>query len=141
MDYQKLIETRNKQNKFDHNVGIEITEIRKGYARGKVDIGEKHINFIGSVHGGLSFSLADTVGGAAAVSHGELVTTVSANINFLAPAIGVEKLAAEATEVKHGRNISVYDVRVFDENERMIAQGNFSYYSMKIPVDTELYDL
>jgi len=137
MDYDKLIQMRIDKNKFDRYVNIQVTEIREGYAKGEIDIAEKHMNIIQSVHGGCIFSLADTVAGSAAVSHGEYMTTVSANINYLSPAMGVEKLIAEATEVKYGRNISVYDVSISDEKGKLIARGSFSYYNLKVSIESQ----
>jgi len=136
MDFEKLLETRNLKNKFDRHVGIQITKMQVGYAKGEINIADHHVNIIRSVHGGCIFSLADTVAGSAAVSHGELVTTVSANINYLSPAIGVKKLAAEAVEIKYGKNISVYDVSISDENEKLIAKGTFSYYNLKTSAES-----
>jgi len=112
--------------------------MRVGYAKGEISIADHHMNIIRSVHGGCTFSLADTVAGSAAVSHGELVTTVSANINYLSPAIGVKKLVAEAVEIKYGKNVSVYDVSISDENGKLIAKGTFSYYNLKTPVESIL---
>ncbi len=126
MDFEKLKEIRNMG--FIKEVGFTTTEIREGYAKGEVELSEKHGNPIGSVHGGVLFSIADNVGGSAATSRGRYVTTVSGNINYLRPAIGCKKLVGESKEIKTGKNICVYDVTITDENGTEIAVARMTYY-------------
>ncbi len=126
MDFEKLKEIRNKG--FINEIGFDTTEIREGYARGEVTLAPKHGNPIGSIHGGVIFTIADTIGGAAATSRGRYVTTLSGNINYLRPAIGSKKLFAESSEVKIGKNVCVYDVMITDDTGREIARATMTYY-------------
>lgn len=91
MDYEKLRELRNKQNRFGDLAGVRIVEIREGYARTELEVKPEFLNPIGSVHGGCLFTMADITGGSAAVSHGEQVTTADADIRYLRPGINVKK--------------------------------------------------
>ncbi len=129
MDFERLKEIRNTG--FIKNVGFETTEIQEGYARGEIVLEEKHGNPIGSVHGGLIFTIADTVGGAAATSYGQFVTTVSGNINFLRPAMNCKKLIGESREIKRGKKMCVYDVMIRDETGREIALATMTYYYLE----------
>ncbi|MCD8216565.1 MAG: PaaI family thioesterase [Clostridiales bacterium] len=133
MDFEKLKEIRNTG--FIKEIGFETTEIREGYARGEVTLAPKHGNPIGSIHGGVIFTIADTIGGAAATSRGRFVTTLSGNINYLRPAIGSKKLFAESAEIKVGKNVCVYDVMITDDTGRKIARATMTYYYLK---DVEL---
>lgn len=66
-------------------------------------------------HAGLTFALADTAGGYAALSlmpEGREVMTVEAKINLLAPARG-EKLIARGEVVRAGRRLTVVRAEVF----------------------------
>ncbi|MCD8150196.1 MAG: PaaI family thioesterase [Clostridiales bacterium] len=129
MDFEKLKEIRNTG--FIKEIGFETTEIREGYARGEVVLKPKHGNPIGSIHGGVIFTIADTIGGAAATSRGRFVTTLSGNINYLRPAIGSKKLIAESAEIKVGKNVCVYDVMITDDTGREIARATMTYYYLK----------
>ncbi|MCC8152528.1 MAG: PaaI family thioesterase [Lachnospiraceae bacterium] len=129
MDFEKLKEIRNTG--FIKEIGFETTEIREGYARGEVTLAPKHGNPIGSIHGGVIFTIADTIGGAAATSRGRFVTTLSGNINYLRPAIGSKKLFAESSEIKVGKNVCVYDVMITDDTGREIARATMTYYYLK----------
>ncbi len=126
MDYEKLINQRAVG--FSRDTGITTLEIREGYARGEIVLEEKHYNPRGSIHGGVLFTLADSIGGAAAASRGRYCTTVSGDIHFLRPAIDSKKLIAEAKEVKAGKNICVYEVMITDETGRELAVSTLTFY-------------
>lgn len=135
MDYEKLRQFRNKNNNFAQYLGIEITEIGLGYACAKMPIREEHRNIIGSVHGGCLFSIADAVGCAAASSHGFHITTLNNNFNFLSPGLNINMIYATTREIKHGKNVLVYDVSVTDENNVLLAEGIFSFMSLNKPIE------
>ena len=61
VDYEKLKQARNMG--FIKHIGVETVELREGYAKGEIVLDESHANPIGSTHGGVLFTLVDTVGG------------------------------------------------------------------------------
>ncbi len=125
MDYVKLIEKRYVG--FVKEVGYKTLEMREGYARGELELTEKHGNPIGSIHGGVLFTIADNTGGAAATSRGRYVTTLSGEIHYLRPAIGCKKLIGESREIKTGKRICVYEVMITDETGRELAIATMTY--------------
>ena len=135
VDLDKLMEIRNKG--LIKELGIEITECRPGYAKGQIEIGPKHMNPIGSVHGGVLFSLCDTVGGTAGTSYGQALTTVNGSIDYLRPTIGATRLVAESLELKKGKKICVYDVNVYDQDGRIVARGTMTYMYLEKVADKE----
>ena len=131
MDYEKLRERRNEKNAFGNLVGVKIVEIREGYARTELEVRPELMNPVNSVHGGVLFTMIDITGGSAAVSHGENVTTVDADIRYLRPGIGVNKLVCEAEEIKRGRQLLVYRVDVKDEKGNILTAGTVTYMSLR----------
>ena len=130
MDYLKLLNERNLNNKYAGLLGMTILDISEGYAKGKLVVNPELYNPIGSIHGGCLFSLADSIGGAAAYSHGKPITTVSGSINYLRAAIDTKEIIAIAKEVKYGKRIMVYDVELFDDQGELLAKCSFTYYSL-----------
>lgn len=126
----KLLAVREAQGFINH-VGIEYIDYREGYAAGKLDIKPNLLNPFGSVHGGCIFTLADTIGGTAAMTRGNYVTTLSSSVQFLHPAQNTAFLVAEASEVKNGKTISVYDVVIRDDKQKDIAKVTLSYYKLQ----------
>ncbi|MGN0159115.1 MAG: PaaI family thioesterase [Brotaphodocola sp.] len=137
MTCEEILKYRNENNEFASFLGIVTTEMTPGYAKGEMHLTEHHINAVGSVHGGAIFALADTIGGAAAASHGTRITTVSGDFHYLSAAIGSKKLIGVAREIKYGKRIRVYDVEIQDEQDRLIAKGMFSYYNLGTPWTNE----
>lgn len=135
MDFDRLKDIRNMG--FIKEVGFEF-EIQEGYAKGMLKLQPKHMNPIGSVHGGVLFTMADTVGGTAATSRGRYVTTVSGNINFLRPAMNCEYIIGESREIKIGKKMCVYEVMITDERGKEIAIATMTYYYLKEITDEDL---
>lgn len=126
MDFEKLKELRNVG--FNKAVGVVMTEISEGYAKAEIEIGPQHINPIGSVHGGVLFTIADITAGAAATSRGRYMTTMSSNMNFLRPAINCKKLYGETREIKLGKQVCVYEVTITDDAGREIAIATVTFH-------------
>lgn len=135
IDYEKIAQERNMQNGFINRIGFKVTAIGKLYAKGEIDLGEMHANPIGSIHGGVIFSMADTVGGVAATTAGSYCTTVNGNINYLNAAMNCKKLIGEAKPVKIGKTLAVIEVMIRNENGKDIACATMTYYYLrdKIP--------
>ena len=130
MDLQKLAEFRNENNPYAALLGIRVEEIGPGTARAVVPLKEKHLNPAGVPHGGVYFSLADTACGSAMASHGYYAVTISTSYEFLRSGRPGDTLTAVATEVKGGRTICVYDVRITDQAGTLLGTGTFTFYKL-----------
>ena len=112
-------------------LGIEIIEISSGYAKAKMKVTKEICNPYNSVHGGCLFSLADITAGYAACAYGHYVSTVSGNMNYIKPAMNTEYIYCIGQVVRQGKQISVYNVELFDINySPALAVANVSI-SMK----------
>jgi acyl-CoA thioesterase len=131
MKFEKYKEKINNDKNFIGKVGIECDICEDGHAIGKVKLDESNVNPYGTAHGGCIFSLADTIGGMAAMTRGYYVCTVSSSIEYLNAGAGTEYLHAEAIEIKDGRTISVYDVLIRDDQGNLIAKSTLNYYKLK----------
>ena len=129
MDFEKMKELRNVG--FIKDVGMRITELSEGYAKSELVLGPKHRNPIGSVHGGVLFTIADTTAGTAATSRGRYVTTMNTSMNFLRPAIHSTKLVGESREIKVGKRVCIYDVMITDEDGREIALATITFHYLE----------
>ena len=133
--YQKMVEYRNRHNRFAVENGIVITLIREGYAEVELEVQPHHMNPIGSVHGGCLFTLADACCISAATSYGMKVTTMDSNLHFLRPAINSKKLSARGQVIKHGRQVSVVQTDIYEQDEVQIATGIFTCMSIGQPLE------
>ncbi|SDQ21675.1 PaaI family thioesterase [Natronobacterium texcoconense] len=99
---------------FASLLGIEITECADGHAEGRLEMTEE-LSWNEEelmAHGGVTFTLADTVGGAALVSEvDQPVPTIDMRIDYLSAGTG--DLYAEADVVRCGGDVGVVDVDVY----------------------------
>ncbi len=99
---------------FASLLGIEVTACADGHAEGRVEMREE-LSWNADrlvAHGGVTFTLADTVGGAALVSLVDRpVPTIDMRIDYLAAGTG--DLRAEADVVRRGGDVGTVDVSVF----------------------------
>jgi acyl-CoA thioesterase len=104
-------------------LGIEVDEVREGYARCSLTIKPEYLNAADRAHGAIIYSIADQAFAVGSNSMGSLALALSFTINYLGPAIDGEKVFSEATPVNVSRKISVWNVTVRGSGDRIIATG------------------
>ncbi|PSQ20465.1 thioesterase [Halobacteriales archaeon QS_8_65_32] len=113
---------------FADLLGIDVTEAAEGHAEGHVPMRPElswNENQL-MAHGGVTFTLADTVGGAALVSlTDQPVPTVDMRIDYLEAGTG--DLHAEADVLRRGGSVGVVSVQVTDEEGTPVADARGVY--------------
>lgn len=112
---------RLEKDAFARLLGIEITEIKPGYASATLKVTPDLLNGEGLTHGGAIFGLADLVFAAASNSHGTLALALNVNISFLKATRAGAVLTAVAREESLTRKTGLYRLEVGDENGELIA--------------------
>lgn len=135
MDHKKLIAYRNTCNPFAQQLGIVVEDIGPGYARAVKTITAQDLNPTSNVHGGVYFTMADVAAGSASASSGWMAVTLDASYHFLRPAGLGDTLTAQAQEVRGGRTVSVFDVRITDQREVLLGTGTFTFYRIDQPIE------
>lgn len=130
MDYDKLKDARNAGGNFSAFLGMETTKIERGYAEGHLKIKNEYLNPYGIVHGGVLFSLMDTIGGSCAISLGNKVVTVDASIQYLNAAANTTDLYAYAKALKEGRRLQYVEVKICDKFNNLLCKGLLTYYNV-----------
>ena len=97
---------------FAQSLGIELRQAGPGHATVALRLKASHINFNGTCHGGVTFSLADTAFGLASNSHGLIAAGIDAHITYQNPAREGDTLVARAIEVSKSTKLAVYRVDI-----------------------------
>lgn len=109
---------------FCQFLGIALDEIRPGYARLSMTVTAAMLNFHGTGHGGMVYTLADAAHAAASNSHGDPAVAVHLGFHYLAPARAGQRLVAEASEESRSGRTGLYHLVVRDAaNGEMLAAG------------------
>jgi uncharacterized protein (TIGR00369 family) len=107
-------------------IGFEVPEAADGKALVTLQAGSKHLNPMGTMHGGILCDIADAAMGiafATTLAPEESFTTVELKINFLRP-VRDEFLRAEGVVVQRGRTVGYTESSIFNQNGRLIAKAN-----------------
>ena len=127
-----------KNDRFADNVGIELTEVKKGYSRAQLKITDEHLNAGGRTQGGVLFTLADLALAAAANSDGTLAFSLSSNINFLRASTTGDILYAEARERYTGRSTGCYQIDITNQRGELVATFESSVFRKSDPLPFQL---
>jgi phenylacetic acid degradation protein PaaD len=111
-------------------LGMEIVEIRPGYATLAMKVRPDMVNGQRIAHGGFIFTLADSAFAFACNSHNERVVAAQGQITFIKPGKLGDRLVATAREISRSGRSGIYDVRVTN-GDAVIAE--FRGHSRVIP--------
>jgi uncharacterized protein (TIGR00369 family) len=110
---------------FPSLVGMTLTAIEPGRARMEMTVDARHTNPMGTLHGGVPCTLADSAMGlayAATLAEGESFTTLDLKINFLRP-FWSGRLIADGIVVQRGRTVGLTECSITDDQGRLIARA------------------
>lgn len=110
-----------EKDAFSQWLGIEIVKISAGYAKIKMTTRSEMVNGFGIVHGGITFSLADSAFAFACNSQGRHAVSIDTSISHLQKTGVGETLFAEAKEENLSHKIGLYRVEVTNEKGEVIA--------------------
>ena len=124
-----------KRDRFAVLAGCELLEIREGYARARMTVEEHHLNGGDFCQGGAIFTLADLAFAAAVNSHLVLTVSTSSNITYFRSVPLGATVYAEARELVDHHRMPYAEVRITDEQGRLVAiftSGGYRKSDMKL---------
>ena len=110
-----------QQDLFSLWLGIEVLEIKEGFSKIKMLIRAEMINGLGIVHGGITFSLADSCFAFACNNRNILSVALDTSINFIKPVHVGDTLVAKATEMHNGKSTGLYHVAITNQKGHVVA--------------------
>ena len=120
---------------FRHALNFELLESREGYVKLEMEVLEAYVNRIGSLHGGLLYTLADSACGAAVLTYGNKATTLNGSIDYLKPGIGCKTIYAEARVIKHGHHVSATECEIRTEKGELLCTAHMSFFDLGVKAD------
>jgi len=123
-----------RRDPYANTLGIEVLEIREGYAKASLTVGENMLNFHGVAHGGLIASLVDVAFAAASNSRNRKAVALTLSISYRRPATAGETLVAEAFEESLGERTALYRIAVKNSRGDLVASCQGLVYRMDEPV-------
>ena len=90
---------------FSKDIGLEVMEVSEGYCKGRIALHKRHMNPLNTVHGGVFFTLADTICGIAAAASGYGGPTVQGDMDYMRAVRGKE-IVCTAKVTKTGKTLT-----------------------------------
>ncbi len=130
---EALIAKMQEESPFWTLLGLELADVKKGWARVRLPFAKKLVHPLGIAHGGAVFSAADSAVAMALiglVEKDETFTTVEMKINYLRP-FDEGEITAEAKIIYKGGRTALGDVEVRNAGGILIAKGLATYMILK----------
>ena len=110
---------------FLKTLSVSVRDIAEKHAEMTVTIDERHLNYMGTVHGGLISALVDTVCffPKPLIPSGLKLTTVDLNVSYVKPALKGDTLVARSELLHLGRRTARLSVKVTDQDHGLVAYG------------------
>ncbi len=124
-EYIQVISHTVNQSPYFSLLSMKIKDLEWGSSVLEVELGEKHLQPFGYVHGGVIASVMDATAFWAVfpqVEDGMGLTTVEIKVNYLAP-VQRGKLVAKGRCIKLGRTLALGDATIYDGKGNLIAHG------------------
>ncbi len=124
-----IFETMKTHSPYWKLLGIELVDVKKGWAKVRLPFDKKLVHPLGIAHGGAIFSPADSAVAMALigmVEKDETFLTIEMKINYLAPFTNGE-IIAEARIIHKGRNTALGDITVKNGNGELVAKALATY--------------
>ncbi len=118
---EQIVNMMMKEDRFTKYMAMEIGEVKPGFCRVSMKIGEEMLNGFGICHGGVIFSLADSALAFAANTRGRVSVTLDMTASFIGKVDPGEILEAVAEELNLTNGTGVYDVSVANSSGKKIA--------------------
>ena len=133
MNIQELL---NRTDRFAANAGCQITEVDTEHAVAEMIVRNEHLNGADVCQGGALFTLADLAIAALMNARGQLTVGISNSIMFVSSAKEGDHLHAEAVSVCDHHKIPSVEVRVTNQEGRLICHVTGIGYRKSVSLPT-----
>ena len=127
-------EILNTTDRFAANAGCRVTEVDATHAVAEMTVTKEHLNAGGVCQGGALFTLADLALAALMNHQGNLTFGISSNVMFLSSATEGDRLRAEAVPVADHHKLPAVEVRVTNQDGRLICHLTGMGYRKDVPL-------
>lgn len=134
MNIQELL---NRTDRFAANAGCKITEVDAQHAVAEMKVTADHLNGGNVCQGGALFTLADLAIAALMNSQGQLTFGISNSIIYVSSSKEGDLLRAEAVMIADHHKIPSVEVRVTNQEGKVICHVTGMGYRKPIPVPEE----
>lgn len=119
------------QDYFSQWMGVKLIEIKENYCLIEMPIREEMINGLKTVHGGVTFSFADSALAFSSNNTGNAAVALNCMINFTKAVKLGDTLFAESVLITDTRKTAVYDITITNQQKIVVASFRGTVYKLE----------
>ena len=125
------------QDAFSQWMGIKLIEVREKYCLIEMPVTAEMINGLKTVHGGVTFSLADSALAFSSNNTNDASVALNCSINFTKAVRLGDTLTAESVLISDTKKTGVYDISITNQHKVLVATFRGTVYK----IDKKVTDL
>ena len=118
---EELKEFFSKNDLLAKHLGIELVDVRAGYAKATMEVKSFHLNFVKMANGGAIFTLSEYFFSVACNSHGNVSVAINVSISYMKAVLEGTILTAEGRELSLNPKLGTYTIDVTDDDGDLVA--------------------
>lgn len=126
-----IVNTMYSGDAFSKWLGIEVEHCEPGACRLSMEVREEMTNGFKIAHGGISYSLADSALAFASNGHGNQALSIETAISHTKPIRLGDKITAVASEIRKSNSIGIYEVKVLNQDQELVAHFKGTVFRKK----------
>ena len=128
MESKAIIDKMMSEDEFSKWLGVEIIDSTEGNVSVQMTVRSEMVNGFGVVHGGITYSLADSCLAFSINGHGVKSMSIETSISHIKPVRVGDVLTAKAKQVSLSNKIGIHSIDVFNQNNELVAQFKGTCY-------------
>ena len=119
------------QDYFSQWIGVSLIEIRENYCLIEMPIRKEMINGLKTVHGGVTFSFAESALAFSSNNTGNAAVALNCMISFTKAVRLGDTLIAESILMADTRKTAVYDITITNQHKVLVASFRGTVYKLE----------
>lgn len=118
------------QDEFSQWMNIKLIEVEENYCLIEMPVKKEMINGLKTVHGGITFAFADSALAFSSNNSGDAAVALNCVVNFTKAGKEGDVFRAESILVNETRKTAVYDIKITNQNDELVAKFVGTVYKL-----------
>ncbi|MFN5705509.1 MAG: hotdog fold thioesterase [bacterium] len=118
---KEIVDRMMQNDAFSKWLGIEVIEVGEGISTLRMQVRAEMLNGFDVLHGGITYSLADSSLAFASNAYGRRSMSIENSISHTAPCKIGDVLRTKTVERSLSNRIGIYDISVLNQDDKVVA--------------------
>ena len=119
---KEIVDLMMQNDQFSQWMGIDVLEIDKGFCKAKCTIKGEMLNGFDILHGGITYSISDSLLAFASNAYGYKCVSIETSITHIKVVKINDTLYATSTEIHRGKSIGIYTIEILNQNDELVSK-------------------